>query len=240
MFERAAVSKKRWRASVKTLLFSGLIYPISQLAPLGRFISFAFGLNVAKRYDRLFEIIDRYKCHRIMEIGTYDGEHAKQMIETAKKHFPANEVEYYGFDLFELLDEHKLKEELSKKPPPYHIVKRKLEETGAKIFLFKGDTREVLPRVVNTLPTMDFIFIDGGHSLKTIESDWRYAQAVMGPNTIVVFDDYWNRFDAGCKALIDALDRANFDVEILPPKDRFLKEDGFLEINLAKVTRKHS
>jgi hypothetical protein len=116
MFERAAVSKKRWRASVKALLFSGLIYPISQLAPLGRFISFAFGLNVAKRYDRLLEIIDRYKCRRIMEIGTYDGEHAKQMIETAKKHFPANEVEYYGFDLFELLDEHKLKEELSKKP----------------------------------------------------------------------------------------------------------------------------
>jgi hypothetical protein len=72
----------------KTLLFRGLIYPISQLAPLGR----------------------------IMEIGTYDGEHAKQTIETAKKLFPANEVEYYGFDLFELFDEHKLKEELSKKP----------------------------------------------------------------------------------------------------------------------------
>jgi hypothetical protein len=94
MFERAAVPKKRWRASVETLLFGKLIYPILRLAPLSRLISLAFGLNVAKRYDRLFEIIDRYKCRRIMEIGTYDGEHAKQMIETAKKRFPANEVEY--------------------------------------------------------------------------------------------------------------------------------------------------
>jgi hypothetical protein len=42
---------------------------------------------------------------------------------------------------------------------------------GAKIFLFKGDTREVLPKVVNTLPMMDFIFIDSGHSLETIEND---------------------------------------------------------------------
>jgi hypothetical protein len=60
---------------------------------------------------------------------------------------------------------------------------------GAKIFLFKGDTREVLPKVVNTLPMMDFIFIDGGHSLETMENDWRYAQVVMGLNTFVVFDE---------------------------------------------------
>jgi hypothetical protein len=65
---------------------------------------------------------------------------------------------------------------------------------------------------------MDFIFIDGGHSLKTIESDWRYAQVVMDPNAIVNFYDYWNRSDAGCKALIDALDGAKFNVEILLQK----------------------
>jgi len=56
------------------------------------------------KYKYLFEIIRNNKCRRIMEIGTWNGEHALQMIEEAKKNFAPNEVEYYGFDLFELFE----------------------------------------------------------------------------------------------------------------------------------------
>jgi len=34
--------------------------------------------------------------------------------------------------------------------------------------------------VINDLPKMDLVFIYGGHSIETIENDWRYTQKIMG------------------------------------------------------------
>jgi len=83
-----------------------------------------------------------------------------------------------------------------------------------------------LPTVIDKLPTMDFVFIDGGHSIKTICNDWHYVQKIMNQHTIVLFDDYWNIEEAGCKTLINNLDRDRFEVQILPPKDKFQKIGG--------------
>lgn len=191
-----------------------------------------------KRYKYLFEIIRKNKCKKIMEIGTWDGDHALEMIEEAKKYFSINEVEYYGFDLFELMDEGKYIEEVSKRPPVLVAVKEKLEKTDAKINLYKGNTKEILPKMINNLPLMDFVFIDGGHSIETIKNDWKYVQQVMDEHTIVIFDDYWNRDDAGCKEIIGNIDRTEFDVRILPIQDKFKKEWGVLKINFVQVKRK--
>jgi phosphatidylinositol alpha-1,6-mannosyltransferase len=191
-----------------------------------------------QRYKYLFRIIENNRCKRIMEIGTWNGTHALQMIESAKKNFPANEIEYYGFDLFESLDDKMLLEEFSKLPPPFETVRDKLERTNARVHLYKGNTKEVLPRVINELTEMDFVFIDGGHSIETIENDWKYVQKVMGEKTIVIFDDYWNRNDAGCKKVIESIDKTKFDVKILPIQDRFRQEWGMLKINFVKVSRR--
>jgi len=191
-----------------------------------------------KRYKYLFEIIRKNKCKKIMEIGTWNGNHALQMIEEAKEYFPAKEIEYYGFDLFELMDGRKYIEEISKRAPALSVVKERLEKTKAKINLYKGDTREILPGVINNLPKMDFVFIDGGHSIETIENDWKYTQQVMDEQTIVIFDDYWNRDGAGCKKVIENIDRAEFDVKILPKQDKFKKEWGILKINFVQVKRR--
>jgi hypothetical protein len=50
---------------------------------------------------------------------------------------------------------------------------------------------------------MDLIFIDGGHRLETVWSDWLGVQPLLDENTLVRFDDYWNREQAGCKTLVD-------------------------------------
>ena len=125
----------------------------------------------------------------------------------------------------------------SKIPPALEVVRGKLEKTNAEIHLYKGYTEDTLPKVVNELPKADFVFIDGGHSIETIENDWKYVQEVMDEKTIVIFDDYWNREDAGCKKVIEGIDRTKFEVEILPIQDKFEKEWGILEINFVKVKR---
>lgn len=199
-------------------------------------------LNLTKesRYKHLITTIDNHRCYRIMEIGTYDGKHSMEMIETAKQHWPPEKIEYYGFDLFEDANKQTLQIEraLSKIPPSYDMVRKKLEETGAIIKIFKGNTLNVLPDLVKILPKMDFIFIDGGHSIETVENDWKYSKELMHDNTIVIFDDYWNMKDSGCNKVIDSLDKQKFFVEILQPTDVFKKEWGTLKINLVKVMKK--
>ena len=192
------------------------------------------------RYQNLFSEIDKSHPKRIMEIGTWNGEHSRQMIEQAKTY--SSNVEYYGFDLFEaspILE----KESQGRKgnPPSIQKVQDKLNATGAKITLVKGNTNVTLQET--SLPVMDFVFIDGGHSLRTIQSDWDNVQKVMGLHTVVIFDDYYQddkegyADENGCKTLIHAIDTDKFSVEILSGADTFKKSWGSVTINLVKVTR---
>ena len=171
-----------------------------------------------------------------MEIGTWNGEHALQMIREAKKNY-GRSVEYYGFDLFELLDDKVRSKEHSKKFSKLKDVTGKLQKTNCQIKLFQGDTKETLPKVAGKLPKMDFIFIDGGHSIETIKNDWEYSQQLMAKRTVVIFDDYWNREDAGCKKVIEKIDRSKFSVEILPMQDKFKETSDILKINFVKVQK---
>jgi len=196
-----------------------------------------------KRYANLFKVIYQNKCRRIMEIGTFDGIHAAQMITVAKIFHPAEQIEYFGFDLFELLTEEELKHEFSKRPPAFREVKERLEKTGANIHLYKGNTKITLPRVKSSLGLMDFIFIDGGHSIETITSDWEAIKSLMTEKTIVIFDDYYTNPGAclrkvGCQILIDTLDRNLYQVEILEPTDTYVHEWGPQQTNMIKVVKK--
>ncbi len=196
-------------------------------------------LPFPRRYKHLFKTVDRYKARRILEIGVWDGTHALKMIETAKRHWPLGDIEYYGFDLFEEFDENIPEEELlSKIPPSIKEIKEKLKSTGANIKLFKGNTLETLPEAVRILPKMDFIFIDGGHSVKTVRNDWEYSRQLMHEQTVVIFDDYLNIENSGCNKIVDSIDQEQFSVEILKPTDKFKRDPGVLCINFVKVTKK--
>lgn len=196
--------------------------------------------NEPKRYRQLYSLIGEIRAKNIMEIGTWRGKRAKSMILEAKKYFPREEVFYYGFDLFETLPPEKLNKEFSKQPLSMETVKNELSETGARITLYKGDTKKTLSEVSPHLPKMDFIFIDGGHSLETVQNDWDYASRLMHGKTVVVFDDYWSeRDDAGAKPIVDAIDRSIYDVKILPKFDVFINHNsGRLVIKFALVRKR--
>jgi predicted O-methyltransferase YrrM len=194
------------------------------------------------RYDQLFREIETQRPARIMEIGTWNGNNAKKMITTAAKFRGVTEIEYYGFDLFEGMTEALYEKEVSKVPPTLQQVEARLKQTGAKITLYKGNTNTVLPEVIERLPSMDLVFIDGGHSVTTIANDWNALAPQLGPETIVIFDDYWtNRTDAGCKPVVDSINSQRYDVQVLPRVDHFDHPDfGRLDIALARVCRSSS
>lgn len=147
------------------------------------------------------------KPKRIMEIGVQDGLGARAMVEAARK-AGRRKVEYYGFDLFggaplsgeaaigeargfrRFLERIRYKILLHLKRDSKKEIQAMLGELGARCYMYKGDSRLVLPEVLPGLPKMDFIHIDGGHDYETCKSDWENARKLMSRRTIVVFDDY--------------------------------------------------
>lgn len=197
-------------------------------------------LRRPKRYGQMFWLIARLRPRKIMEVGTWTGDRALTMIKLAKRFYSPGEIDYYGFDLFEDMTKERFSEELSKWPPAQAEAQQKLAAAGANIHLFRGDTMKTLPEAAKNLPLMDFVFIDGGHSLETIASDWHWVSQLMHAKTAVIFDDYWlERTDAGCKVTVDAIDRTLYDVSVLPWTDKFKKTAfGPLKIKLTKVTKR--
>jgi len=138
-----------------------------------------------------------------MEIGVLNGENAKTMIEVAVRKVSPEEIEYFGFDFF---DDFKFQQ-----------VRQKLEKTGCKFQLFKGDTTYTLPEVVKTLPKMDLIFIDGGKSYAEAKNDWEHSETLMHNETAVFIHNY---YFSGVKRMVDNISREKYRVEIIhPPND---------------------
>jgi predicted O-methyltransferase YrrM len=187
------------------------------------------------RYSHLVETIERYRCRRIMEIGTWNGWHAEDMIRAATKYWPPDKVEYYGFDMFEDIDDAKISAEISKRPPPQAAVEARLRATGARIQLLKGDTTATLPEATARLPPMDLIFVDGGHSYETVSSDWEHCRRLMHKNTVVLLDDYWGQEEAGTDRVVEEIDRSRYRVEVLDPEDTFVKDWGVLRVRFVRV-----
>lgn len=189
---------------------------------------------VPQRYKNLFVEIEKCKPEVILEVGTWNGEHASQMIQKALEY--QNRVHYIGFDLFEEITKEQIAEENSKQKKGIFLdVLAKLEKIGgANIRLIVGNTRETIKNIPGQ--PVDFIFIDGGHSLETIESDWRNLQKFITIKTVIIFDDYYpNDNSKGCRKLIHNLKLERWNIEWLEPIDKF--ENNF-EVQMIKVMMK--
>ena len=78
-------------------------------------------ISDTKRYSIILSTIFYYRPKSIIEIGVYRGVRAKEMIQAAQI-FNKN-IEYFGFDLFEMINKKIQRKELSKIPYSKKILK---------------------------------------------------------------------------------------------------------------------
>lgn len=186
------------------------------------------------RYKYLVKTIDQFKPQTILEVGTWNGKHAVKMLNAALKHH--KKVQYYGYDLFEDFDT-PLDEFCPKTPAVYNQVKRLLSKYNAT--LVRGNTRDTLKNTPPPQNSIDFVWLDGGHSLETINSDWENIQHCIHKDTVILLDDYYQDSavaeNYGCRQLIKSLDKQRWDIDILPESDDI--QGG---INVVRIIRKES
>ena len=197
-----------------------------------------FKIPVKSRYDHVIQAARDLAARstadlHLMEIGVHWGNTAEAMIAAAAA--TGKTVHYHGYDLFRELTDEEMARERSKQPASIDEVRARLTRTGAYINLYPGDTRHTLTAPYSGGP-MDLIFLDGGHSWSTIESDWNNLQRYIGPLTVVLLDDYYTDApgEIGCQRLVDSLDGETWVKDVLSPTETW----GDLKINMVRVQRR--
>jgi predicted O-methyltransferase YrrM len=170
------------------------------------------------RYERLIQEVYRRQPKAILEVGTWNGERALQMLQASPG------AKYYGFDLFETATRKTDAEEKNVKPH-YSLAAIKARLTGYDAKLYKGNTRETLAEFNEPV---DFAWIDGGHSVETIRSDLANVLRVLIPGGAVFLDDYYSggidTEQYGCNKVVEG-----WVHEVLPDKDPVVPS-GFVQM----------
>ena len=195
---------------------------------------FYYLLSNEKRYLNLLVLILIYRPKKILEIGVYNGRRSLQMIEAAK--IFSKDVHYYGFDLFEDSNKSIIKRERSKTASRINDI-LKLLSKHAKVFLFKGFTKQTLKRFAKkNKARVDFAFIDGGHKVETIASDYYYCKKICKKKSIIVFDDFYSlnqpntkKFGSN-KIFFKLKDRQK--IKLLPLEDKYTKNKQKINIKM--------
>lgn len=182
------------------------------------------------RYSHLLELIDSHKPQSIVEIGVWNGANAIRMIKRALRH--NTKITYTGYDLFEdaTLETDKREFNVKGHNRVNAVAAYIKAETGIVPMLVKGDTRKTLISTV-----ADFVFLDGGHSVKTIRSDYER----VCNSKVVVLDDYYTSDGQGCPdtskyGCNQLLASLSVPFDVLPTKDP-VKDGGYTQLVVVAI-----
>ena len=195
--------------------------------------------------DRKSSIIKCIKSRQprdILEIGVHQGSFAIRMLSQI---YPSNLefTSYTGIDLFsELQTKENHTNEISLWADEKNVVANKLVSKfpKANIHLCQGNSSQMLQSLKGN--KYDLIFIDGGHSFNTVESDWNLCQGLLNDNGFLFFDDYTSlkgslKSGFGIRKVVDGIDKEYWRVKIYNNRDFFKKNWGVLSLRVAKISK---
>ena len=158
------------------------------------------------RYSYLLEQVKQKQPQAILEVGTWNGRRALEMLMLSP------DSKYYGFDLFEDASPVTDAEEKNVKPH-YSLRSVRAYLDGFDVELHKGNTRQTLQAFDKPV---DFVWLDGGHSVETIASDWANVKRCLMPGAVVLFDDYYSggidTSQYGCNEIVKSLKHEVIDL----------------------------
>lgn len=189
------------------------------------------------RYSHLGEVVSGINPRRLLEIGVWRGDRAEGFLRRTSAL-----LDYVGADLFESIDAETYEKESmgSCRPTRMADVQQRLEKArinpATSIRLIQGATQQTLPELALERPaSFDLIYLDGGHSLETVASDWACSVRLICPGGTIIFDDYYlNDSSRGAKPLVDGLLRdRRFRVRFFPMIEDIVED---LQITMVVVT----
>src|SRR6266498_4030623 len=199
--------------------------------------------GVRMRTEHLDDLIRLHKPRVITEIGVARCVTALHMIDRAFKEH--DNITYHGFDLFEDLDDARIKSEFQgKKPITFNQACKIFTDAASRYAdhgktlhwnLQRGATTKTLLHCQKEALNADLVYLDGGHSVETIKHD---LQAVSG-SRVILLDGFYHDRDPnfmqrwGCNMVVQELFPGDF--AFMPIIDRVPGADG-QPIDIGQVT----
>jgi len=169
----------------------------------------------------LFEQIEVHKPKQFLEVGVFQGVTSRNICEKLNL-IHGNEFNYYGIDIFEdsnnFLDNKEMTSKHNKISNPlkhllYNVifkenlnslnsVNKLLKKFNNSVKLYKGLSDETLSKI--DLSTIDFVFLDGGHSYETVKNDLCLILKSIKKNKVIICDDY-DQKNYGVKKAVDEI-----------------------------------
>ena len=184
--------------------------------------------------DNILELINEYNPKNVLEVGVFCGVTARNICELLDKNHK-NSFSYIGVDLFgnnkassdDEIEPLFLKNQKFSNPFKtlfYNYIKKEnlnsiesvhklLKKFGDKIKLIQGDTREILENL--SLESIEFVFLDGGHSYETVMNDLNILEKKLRKNAIILCDDYdgKTKIDSVTNAINDFVNKKGLPIE---------------------------
>jgi len=173
--------------------------------------------------DIYFDHLKKHNPNNFLEIGVFCGVTARNTCDYLSK-IHGNNFNYIGVDYFgsedlvtsttdeiqpSFLQKHKFSNPL--KNFYYNIIKREninslesitklLKKYENNVKLIQGDTNIVLKNL--DLSSIDYVFLDGGHSYNTVLNDLNTLCKKIGKGKIILCDDYGDDYIVEVKKAI--------------------------------------
>ena len=157
--------------------------------------------------DILLKLISYHKPRNFLEVGVLEGVTARNVCELLSK-IHINNFTYTGIDLFGVDQLQNNKKEftpvsnkfsnplkyfyfkyiLKLNPNSLDAVNHLLKKFNKSIELYRGYSHLILKKL--NISKYDFIFLDGGHSYKTVKMDLSLILKNTKKNALILCDDY--------------------------------------------------
>lgn len=142
--------------------------------------------------EALISLAVRLQPKRILEFGTFRGRTAYCLARNTEAHVWTVDLPQGRRAASSANSERKWEGELYFEGTP--------EE--ARVTRILADSKTL---TVDSLPAMDFIFVDGGHDKETVRHDSELAFALLRPGGMIVWHDYRNSITPELTSYLDSL-----------------------------------
>ena len=169
----------------------------------------------------LLREIEIHKPKIFLEVGVFQGVTSKNVCEKMYE-IHKEDFLFYGIDVFEdtdtNFDSHEMTTKHNRLSNPFkhlifNIILKKnlysiesiysfLKKFKKNVYLCKGFSDTELLKI--DMSKIDMIFLDGGHSYKTVKNDLSLILKGIKKNKIIICDDY-DQVDYGVKKAVDEL-----------------------------------
>jgi len=169
----------------------------------------------------LLKLINELRPKNFLEIGILEGVTSRNVCEYLNK-INNGDFNFIGVDLFgdDLIENNKkeftpisykinnplrwiyFKIILRMDPNSKECVEYLLKKFQKTVKIFKGYSKDVLRKI--DLKSIDFVFLDGGHSYETVKEDLNILTSNLKKNSVIICDDY-NINHYGVKKAVDEI-----------------------------------